>query len=215
MSRTGAGAAADSAGPLRHPPAGGAARRRDRHRRHPDSDGVMWLLGMNPLDLLTGGGQFAGPQQRQTEDRAARDRRRRFRQDFVARVLGTTERAWEEFSPSTGSNMHPTLQLFSDSTPLGLRPGGRGDGAVLLPQRLDHLYRSVVLPRSREPARRTGRFRRAYVIAHEVGHHVQNLTGTLEQSHAGAPACRRPKPTSFRCASNCRPTATPASGPMP
>ena len=61
--------------------------------------------------------------------------------------------------------------------------------------------------------RAPGDFAQAYVIAHEVGHHVQKLTGTLAE--VGSARGRGPQAERnqhCRCAWNCRPTATPASG---
>ena len=54
--------------------------------------------------------------------------------------------------------------------------------------------------------------REAYVIAHELGHHVQNLLGIERQGARGAAAATRTRPTRCRCGSSCRPTATRASG---
>ena len=54
-----------------------------------------------------------------------------------------------------------------------------------------------------------GLFVNAYVIAHEYGHHVQNLLGTNQQVHAGRDRARPAAP----CGSSCRRTATPAPGP--
>ena len=67
----------------------------------------------------------------------------------------------------------------------------------------------------REMAQRlgaSGDFAWAYVIAHEVGHHVQRLLGTEEQGAPAPAAATRATATRCPCDSSCRPTATPASG---
>lgn len=147
---------------------------------------VMWLLGLNPLDLLTGGGQIGGPQQRQTVETgqpgAAGDDVRR---DFVARVLGTTERAWEDVFASQGARYtHPTLQLFSDSTQSACGLGAAAMGPFYCPSD-STIYIDLSFFRDLENRLGApGDFAQGYVIAHEVGHHVQNLLGTLEQTSA-------------------------------
>jgi uncharacterized protein len=148
--------------------------------------GVMWLLGMNPLDLLTGGGQFAGPQQqRQTVEDGQPIPGDDAQRDFVARVLGTTERAWEDVFAEHGARYdHPTLQLFSDSTRSACGLGAAAMGPFYCPGD-STIYIDLSFFRDLENRLDApGDFARAYVIAHEVGHHVQNLTGTLTESHA-------------------------------
>jgi uncharacterized protein len=147
--------------------------------------GVMWLLGMNPLDLLTGGGQFADPQQRQTVGDGQPVPGDDAQRDFVARVLGTTERAWEDVFAEHGAQYdHPKLALFSDSTRSACGLGAAAMGPFYCPGDstiyIDLSFFHDLENRLDAP----GDFARAYVIAHEVGHHVQNLMGTLTQSHA-------------------------------
>ena len=61
--------------------------------------------------------------------------------------------------------------------------------------------------------RAPGDFAQAYVIAHEVGHHVQKLTGTFQKSGNGTRAeLSSRNRTRLPCAWSCRPTATRASG---
>ena len=57
-----------------------------------------------------------------------------------------------------------------------------------------------------------GDFAQAYVIAHEIGHHVQNLLGIDRQVRQRAGAAPAARPTSCPCGWSCRPTASPASG---
>jgi uncharacterized protein len=148
--------------------------------------GVMWLLGMNPLDLLTGGGQFGEPQQqRQTVEDGQPIPGDDAQRDFVARVLGTTERAWEEVFAGHGAQYtHPRLALFSDSTPSACGLGAAAMGPFYCPSD-STIYIDLSFFRDLENRLGApGDFARAYVIAHEVGHHVQNLMGTLTESHA-------------------------------
>ena len=149
---------------------------------------VMWLLGLNPLDLLTGGGgQFTAPQQRQTVDNQLPQGAEGVdsRSDFVARVLATTERVWEEqFAEQGQQYAAPKLVLFSDSTPSACGLGAAAMGPFYCPGDAT-IYIDLTFFRDLETRLGApGDFAEAYVIAHEVGHHVQRLTGTLEQTSA-------------------------------
>jgi uncharacterized protein len=110
---------------------------------------------------------------------------------FVARVLGSTERTWSEIFRQAGRTYEkPTLVLFSDSvqSACGFAQAAAGPfycGA-------DHkVYIDLSFYRDlRERFQAPGDFAQAYVIAHEVGHHVQNLLGIMGkvqslQSRAG------------------------------
>lgn len=98
---------------------------------------------------------------------------------FVRKILGTTEAVWEaEFAKMGRTYAPPRLDLFSDRvrTGCGIAPAAVGpfycpaDKTVYLdPTFFDELERKLGGSRAQ--------FSQAYVIAHEVGHHVQNLLG--------------------------------------
>jgi predicted metalloprotease len=101
---------------------------------------------------------------------------------FVSVVLGTTEDVWQETLARYGRRYDdPTLVLFSGGvrSACGLGMAQMGpfycpiDGKVYID--LD-FYREL-----RDRFRAPGDFAQAYVIAHEIGHHVQNLLGIAEQ----------------------------------
>ena len=102
---------------------------------------------------------------------------------FVAKVLGSTEDVWTGVFKQSGREYRPpTLVLYDAQVRSGCGMRAIGDGPVLLP-RTTRSYTST----SRSSAsckarfRAPGDFAQAYVIAHEVGHHVQKLTGGFDQ----------------------------------
>ncbi|HUF25409.1 MAG TPA: neutral zinc metallopeptidase [Gemmatimonadaceae bacterium] len=102
---------------------------------------------------------------------------------FVSQVLADTEDTWNELFRAAGSSYEePRLVLFRDATPSACGTGQSAMGPFYCP--LDNrVYIDLSFfeeLRSRFGA--AGDFAQAYVIAHEVGHHVQNLTGTLERT---------------------------------
>jgi uncharacterized protein len=100
-------------------------------------------------------------------------------------VLADTEEVWAELFPRSfdGTYQEPTLVLFTGSTPSACGQGRAAMGPFYCPldQRVymdlsffEELQRRLGAP---------GEFARAYVVAHEVGHHVQTLLGISEQVH--------------------------------
>jgi predicted metalloprotease len=139
---------------------------------------ISALTGTNPLDLISGNpGTQQGPSIGTTgvreNDREAK---------FISVVLGDTESTWGEIFRQHGQEyVPPILVLFDEATQSGCGLGRAETGPFYCP--VDH---KVYLDLSffRELDQRFGApgdFAQAYVVAHEVGHHVQNLLGISEK----------------------------------
>ena len=104
---------------------------------------------------------------------------------FTAAVLADTEDVWNDiFRQMRGQYREPTLVLFTDQVRSACGVAGAAVGPFYCPgdQKvyLDLSFFKELKTRFRAP----GDFAQAYVIAHEVGHHVQNLLGTMEKVNA-------------------------------
>jgi len=100
-------------------------------------------------------------------------------------VLASTEDVWRTFSEQQGRTYSkPTLVLFTDAVRSACGEAGSAVGPFYCPgdQKLylDLSFFNDLQTRFRAP----GDFAQAYVIAHEVGHHVQNLLGTMDKVDA-------------------------------
>jgi predicted metalloprotease len=135
-----------------------------------------WIFGINPLTLLgvLGGGAPVPVQQTPAGPPPADDRMAR----FVSVVLADTEDVWHaQFRAMGGSYREPRLRLFSGAEPTACGMGQSAMGPFYCPgdQKvyIDLAFYEMLRTRMGAP----GDFAQAYVIAHEVGHHVQNLMG--------------------------------------
>ncbi|MFW6084235.1 MAG: neutral zinc metallopeptidase [Gemmatimonadota bacterium] len=144
------------------------------------------LLGGDPLQflgaLVDDGGGGAGPAPEQGTAPATADDELA---DFTARVLGMTEDTWGEIFSETGRRYRPpVLVMFTDATRSACGFGSSATGPFYCPPD-ERIY--IDLGFFGDLARMAGvasdefDFAGAYVIAHEVGHHVQNLLGTSDQ----------------------------------
>jgi len=109
---------------------------------------------------------------------------------FVKKVLRSTETTWEQVFREGGSHYQlPTLVLFTGSTPTACGTGQSAMGPFYCPGD-QKVYIDLSFYRDlKERFHAPGEFAQAYVIAHEVGHHVQNLLGIsdkVRQAQQGA-----------------------------
>jgi hypothetical protein len=102
---------------------------------------------------------------------------------FVSVVLADTEDTWRAaFREAGGTYREPKLVLFSGLYPTACGMGQSAAGPFYCPQD-EKVYIDLSFFRQlQERFRAPGDFAQAYVIAHEVGHHVQNLLGIMEKT---------------------------------
>ena len=143
--------------------------------------GIALLTGQNPLQLLNylpqESPQVESPVPSQGEPQVYDESK-----DFVARILGDTEDTWTEiFAKSNRAYTPPKLVLFTQMVESACGTSSAAVGPFYCP--LDgKVY--VDLTFFNELSERfgaSGDFAQAYVISHEVGHHVQNLLGLSDQ----------------------------------
>lgn len=139
---------------------------------------AVWLLGGDPgqvLQLLSGGG---GPAESEAGPPPADDETGQ----FLSAVLGMTEDVWGELFADGGSTYPPpTMVLFSDAVRSACGSASSATGPFYCPPD-QSLYLDTDFFAELARMGGPGDFARAYVIGHEVGHHVQNVTGTLERA---------------------------------
>jgi len=141
------------------------------------------FFGVDPGTVIgmLGGGGGPAPQVQQQRDPAApqasdRDAR------FVRTVLAYTEDAWTPIFKAQGSTYQPpTLQMFEGRTQTACGTGSAATGPFYCPGD-QKVYIDLSFFRLMQDRFKVGSdFARAYVIAHEVGHHVQKLIGVSDQ----------------------------------
>jgi predicted metalloprotease len=156
---------------------------------------ISYALGIDPTVLLTGAEvatrdntrveQPNNPRQTGTPtDESGR---------FVSRILGSTEAVWKDvFAQSGRTYRAPTLVLFRGITEARCGTAQSAMGPFYCPNDqkiyLDTSFFQEIETRFRGCSGQSCRFSQAYVIAHEVGHHVQNQLGILNRAHSAQQA---------------------------
>ncbi|GHV56817.1 flagellar biosynthesis protein FlgM [Bacteroidia bacterium] len=145
---------------------------------------ILWIMGINPLTLLDmGGGSL--PLQQQTYNSGITSAEEDSLVQFASVILANTEEVWTQiFSQMGRTYRKPTLSIYSGQmrTACGM---ANSDVGPFYCSADEKIYLDVsFFSQMATQLHAGGDFAYAYVIAHEVGHHVQKLLGTLEQVDA-------------------------------
>jgi predicted metalloprotease len=139
---------------------------------------IALLFGVNPGDLMQGSAPPA-------EERTSADGQMDEGGEFVAHVLGDTEDTWNQLFAEAGREYpEPKLVLFSSATQSACGFAQSAIGPFYCPNDQTVYIDLSFYNELRERFGAGGDFAQAYVIAHEVGHHVQNVLGLLDNGVA-------------------------------
>jgi len=133
---------------------------------------VAYFSGFNPMSLV-GGGATGSSVNSAEDDKEAK---------FMKQVLASTEDVWNQLLPKYGIRYRePGMVLYRQGTKSGCGYADSAMGPFYCPADkkiyLDQSFFKELASRHNAP----GDFAQAYVLAHEVGHHIQNLQGTLSK----------------------------------
>ncbi len=150
--------------------------------------GIAWLLGINPLQMLMGGGSSIGvgpnavgfgsagsaaPPPSPAHTSASEEEL----VDFISWVLDDVQKTWAQKLPGY---QDAKLVLFRDSTPSACGRGQAAMGPFYCPGDNKVYIDLAFYDELRQRFGAPGDFAQAYVLAHEIGHHIQRLTGIEE-----------------------------------
>ena len=147
---------------------------------------VIYLCGGNPqalLDQVTGGG---GVPTQQTQTQPTGNQPADENKQFASAILKSTEDVWSKVLPQQAGARYrnPKLVLYDGRTSSACGTANAAVGPFYCPGD-ENLYLDFSFFRElKNEFKAPGDFAEAYVIAHEVGHHVQNIVGTMDKVNA-------------------------------
>ena len=135
------------------------------------------FFGVDPSQLLNGSVGSAPPTRQEAGPRSDDAD-----YQFARRIIGSAEDVWQPLLRERGVRFTPaTFTAYDNATPTGCGTGQSSAGPFYCPSDthiyLDLAFFSELSQRFGAP----GEFARAYVIAHEYGHHIQNLLGVMDR----------------------------------
>lgn len=138
---------------------------------------IGWVFFKNPMALLDQGGQSSAPMQSGTPAQVDPEQKA-----FVSAILHSTETTWGEiFQQHGGTYADPHLVLFSGGVNTACGGATTAVGPFYCPGDQKVYLDLAFFQQLQDELHSSGDFARAYVIAHEVGHHVQKLTGVFDK----------------------------------
>ena len=143
---------------------------------------ASYFFGIDPTVIMQGASvlqQSEAPQQQATQGPPATDAM----SVFVRKVLGSTERTWSRLFETELNRRYepPTLVLFTGATQTACGMGQSAMGPFYCPADQKVYIDLAFYDELRKRFGAAGDFAQAYVIAHEVGHHVQHLLGVADK----------------------------------
>jgi predicted metalloprotease len=144
--------------------------------------GIIWALtGTNPIDILSGGSTTGSSSASSSSQIPTTGEQSELR-DFVGVVVKETEDLWGQvFAASNEDYPEPTVVLFSNAVNTACGAADSSTGPFYCPGDQKVYIDLSFYDQLREQFGAPGDFAQAYVLAHEVGHHIQNITGVLPE----------------------------------
>jgi len=133
---------------------------------------LAYMSGFNPMGLLSGGATSKPANQKVDDQRAA----------FISTVLADTEDVWGTIFKQAGYRYkEPKLVLYRGHTRSGCGGADAAMGPFYCPNDQTIYVDLGFYDELKYKFKASGDFAQAYILAHEVGHHIQNLQGTLQK----------------------------------